>query len=56
MNCKQFAQVHRTEYIEFCNAIINEYNRSHIDNMILSDVLDRGYTYELFYANFLVLS
>lgn len=56
MSRQEFANQHRREYVEFCTTIVNEYNSKHIDCMILSDVLDKNYTYDFFYVTFLVLS
>ena len=52
---KQFANSNRAEYVQFCEAIINEYNSKHIDYMVLSDVLDTKYSYDMFYATYLVM-
>lgn len=56
MNIKQFCKSHEAEYIEFCTAIVNEYNSKHIDPLYVSDVLWKSYSMELFYANYLVMA
>lgn len=52
---KDFANTHRTEYVQFCQMIVDEYNSKHIDSLQLSKVLDTKYSYDFFYANYLVM-
>ena len=55
MNTREFAQKHAAEYTAFCQLICDDYNATHLDSLILSDVLWTKYSMDIFYANYLVM-